>query len=118
MALVGGMGAGLYAYRKAHVVASVGTEHYGALLEGMNLGTSGFKDLDGRPRADTGFVRNEWMVKGRYIPNPDDPHQHQIDLKLGYSDERSNETYLGLTDADFRANPQRRYAASNLDRMQ
>jgi Fe(3+) dicitrate transport protein len=37
---------------------------------------------------------------------------------LTYSDETSNETYLGLSDQDFRANPLQRYAASSLDRMQ
>jgi Fe(3+) dicitrate transport protein len=39
-------------------------------------------------------------------------------VKAGYSGEISNETYLGLTDADFRATPYRRYAASRLDRME
>jgi Fe(3+) dicitrate transport protein len=39
-------------------------------------------------------------------------------LKLGYGDEVSNETYLGLSDADLRADPNRRYVASRLDRMQ
>ena len=29
----------------------------------------------------------------------------RVELKLGYADESSNETYLGLTDEDFRATP-------------
>ena len=39
-------------------------------------------------------------------------------LKLGYSDEDSRETYLGLTDADFRATRSAATRASALDRMQ
>ena len=33
-------------------------------------------------------------------------------FKLGYTEQTSDETYLGLTDADFAADPNRRYAAS------
>ena len=42
---------------------------------------------------------------------------HQLDLKLGWSNERSDETYPGLSDADFAVTPQRRYAATQRDRM-
>ena len=42
---------------------------------------------------------------------------NELRLKISYSDEVSNETYLGLTDADFRANPYQRYPASTLDQM-
>jgi Fe(3+) dicitrate transport protein len=41
----------------------------------------------------------------------------RIDVKLGFATERSNETYLGLSDADFRASPTRRYAGSQRDLM-
>ena len=48
------------------------------------------------------------------------PHlnvKQTLDLKLQYSDEESNETYLGLTDTDFNANPFSRYAGSANDLM-
>jgi len=43
---------------------------------------------------------------------------NSVTLKLGYSSESSNETYLGLSDADFREHPLRRYLTSQLDRME
>ena len=36
---------------------------------------------------------------------------------MGYADEVSNETYLGLSDEDFSDTPYRRYAATQLDKM-
>jgi len=107
---------GGYLYGKAHGVFGASTERAGFLLEGIHLRSSGFKELDGG--GHTGFRRNEWMAKGRYQLVPEGPARQSLQLKLGYSDEVSNETYLGLSDADFDANPLRRYGASRLDRME
>ena len=38
-----------------------------------------------------------------------------ITVKIGYADEDANETYLGLTNADFEVDPDKRYPASALD---
>ena len=109
------LGVGEYGYFKAHGYAGASTDQLGLLIEGVHLHNSGFKLLpDG---ADTGSTRNEWMVKGSYIVDPNASVSNELGIKLTYSDEASNETYLGLTDADFRDNPYRRYAASALDRM-
>jgi Fe(3+) dicitrate transport protein len=104
---------GQYGYGKAHVWAGASNDRFGVLIEGVRLQNNGFKELPSG--ADTGFVRNEWMVKGRYVIDSDT--RHELRLKLTYSDEVSNESYLGLTDEDFRANPNRRYGVSQLDRM-
>jgi Fe(3+) dicitrate transport protein len=106
---------GEYAYGKVHGYfgASDGTNAF--LIEGIHLRTDGFKEL---PSGDeTGFYRNEVMFKGSHTFNPGSDLRNQLSLKLTYSDEQSDETYLGLTDADFRADPLRRYAASDQDRM-
>ena len=106
---------GQYGYRKAHATYGYGDDRVGFLIEGIHIANNGFKELDGG--GDTGFTRNEWMLKGRYVLDPNAWVVNQFEVKLGYSDEDSNETYLGLTDADFRENPLRRYRATRLDRM-
>ncbi len=102
---------------RSHGFFGLGDDRAGLLLEGVHLETGGFKRLDGAPDANTGFSRSELMLKGRLQTDPDAAVSHRLDLKLGYARERSHETYLGLTETDFRADPWRRYAASALDRM-
>jgi len=103
-------------FNKQHVSYGTSDERSGFLIEGIRLSNTGFKDID-RGGGDTGFTRNEWMAKASYILDPQARIQNELLLKLGYSDEVSNETYLGLTDADARSTPNRRYFASRTDRM-
>jgi Fe(3+) dicitrate transport protein len=112
------VGVGQFGFTKMHLTYGASDERAGFLIEGVRLANSGFKTLDGDPGADTGFVRNEWMAKGSYALALGGPATHELGLKIGYSDEVSNETYLGLTDEDFRASPYRRYATSHGDRME
>ncbi|WP_028117668.1 TonB-dependent receptor family protein [Ferrimonas senticii] len=86
----------------------------GVLLEGVHVESDGYKQLDGG--GDTGFSKNEVMAKLRYDWQGDKVNQ-LLELKLVYADEDSDETYLGLTDSDFAAQPNRRYVASSLDNM-
>jgi len=109
------MAVGLRNTFKAHGYAGVGGPRSGVLVEGVSLGTSGFKDLDGG--GSTGFVRQELMAKTFWASDPAMTIRHRLELKAGYSRERSDETYLGLTLQDFEQTPYRRYAASALDQM-
>jgi Fe(3+) dicitrate transport protein len=107
---------GMYGYGKLHGAFGASTARAGYVIEGVHLRSTGYKQLDGG--GDTGFEKNEWMWKGRYLLSSDPQAFQSVGLKLGYSDEDSRESYLGLTDADFRKNPYRRYVSSRLDRMQ
>ena len=102
-------------YGKLHGRYGEHWRHAAFLLEGVGLRSSGFKELDGG--GDTGFDRKDLVAKARWNSDPDRTTYQEVDLKVGYADELSNETYLGLTDADLDATPHRRYAASQLDRM-
>ena len=115
------LAAGSYLYGKGHGYYGYGNEYWGVLVEGVRLRSNGFKRLDAAPRfgarPNTGFDKMELMLKARVNTDPSDTLYQQLSLKLGYSRETSNETYLGLSDEDFRADPYRRYAASQLDHM-
>ena len=109
------LGLGDYGYNKGHAYFGTSTEQFGFLVEGVRLQNTGFSELPSG--ADTGSTRNEWMLKASYILDPRASSQNEFQFKFVYSDEVSNETYLGQTDADFREDPYRRYAASALDQM-
>jgi len=106
---------GDFGYGHAHGYFGASDERSAYLIEGVHLRNDGFKQLP--TGADTGFFRNEWMFKGAYTLDPRSARRNEVQVKLLYSDEISNETYLGLTDRDFRKNPLARYGASSLDRM-
>ena len=87
---------------------------FGYVVEGVHLRSDGFKELDGG--GDTGFEKNDIMAKFNYDLSGGG-YSQIVELKLAYADEESDETYLGLTDADFAKNPNRRYAADQLALM-
>ena len=110
----GDVSVGQYQTTKVHAWSGKHWGQFGLLLEGVRLQTNGFKDLDGG--GNTGFDRNEVMLKSDYrwrLLGAD----MLSEAKIGYSDELSNETYLGLSDGDFDHDPYRRYAASQRDKM-
>jgi Fe(3+) dicitrate transport protein len=108
---------GSFLSRKAHVRASISNDNLGLLVEGVHEANNGFKELDG-VGGDTGYARNELMAKARASFGSQETLLHELELKVGFSNENSNETYVGLSTADFEENPYRRYAASQLDRME
>lgn len=106
---------GQFGYGKLHGHFGSADAQNAFLIEGVHLRSDGFKEL---PSGDeTGFYRNEWMVKGSHAFDVASDLQHRLSLKLTYSDEQSDETYLGLSDEDFQADPLRRYGPSEHDRM-
>ncbi|MGA9522105.1 MAG: TonB-dependent receptor, partial [Myxococcaceae bacterium] len=107
--------AGLNRTGRLHGAWGYGSDRFGILLEGVHGQSAGFKVLDNG--GDTGFDKNELMLKARIGTDPAASVAHRLELKLGYADEVSDESYLGLTDEDYAATPYRRYAASALDRM-
>lgn len=81
------------------------------LLETVQREGEGYKDID-RSNRDTGFDIADYVVKLGW-----EGEDQSILFKGQYSEEVSNETYLGLTDADFNADPDRRYGLSSIDQM-
>ena len=86
--------------------------NFGYVLDLLSYGADGFKRVD-RSSQDTGFERNDIGIKVAYA-FPQSRFEHRATFLLEVGDEEADETYLGLTDDDFRATPNRRYAASQL----
>ena len=103
-------------YTKLYGLYSDSSDTYAWLVEGLHMQTSGFKTLTNR--ADTGFEKNNMMLKTRWNTPLSSDTYHEINMKVNFSTETSNETYLGLSDADYRNNPYQRYAASQDDLME
>lgn len=84
---------------------------FGYLLELFGQSTDGFRDVDGG--GDSGFTLYEPMVK--FFWEPDGTVDQRFEVKFGYSSQEADETYLGLSEADVRAFPDRRYGATRFD---
>ena len=85
--------------------------NFAYLIELYSDKMDGFKELDGG--GDTGYDKTDFMTKLRYSFS----ESHALEFKYSMTDELSDETYLGLTDADYSDNPLRRYRATALDEM-
>jgi Fe(3+) dicitrate transport protein len=109
---------GQFLSRKLHARLGTSKGPVGIVAEGVHLGAAGFSQLDGNADTNTGFSRNEIMVKARYEIGQVGETFQDLELKTTFSNEFSNQTYLGLTQADFEASPYRRYVSSGLDHME
>ncbi|WP_258808169.1 TonB-dependent receptor domain-containing protein [Pseudidiomarina sp. CB1] len=89
-----------------------GTEGaWGWLIDTVQRDSDGFKDID-RSNRDAGHDIEDYLVKLRWSGV-----NQSLTAKAQYSEQVSNETYAGLTDADFNRNPKRRYGLTAIDQM-
>lgn len=100
---------------RLHTQLGDSQKNFGYSVEYLNYNSNGFKELDNG--ANTGFDKNDLVAKFKVNTNPDVKLGQEFELKFQYSDETSDETYLGLTQADFDTTPFRRYAGSQFDQM-
>lgn len=84
---------------------------FGFLLETVQRNNEGFKDID-RSSQDSGFEIQDYVGKLSW-----EDERNQVLFKFQRSFEDSNETYAGLTDADFRDDENRRYGLTEIDNM-
>jgi Fe(3+) dicitrate transport protein len=90
-------------------------EQFSFLTETVQRHGPGFKNIDrtggeGEVAIEDYLVKLGWRSESSRLPQ-------QLQLKLQYSEENSEETYLGLSDRDFRADANRRYGLSEPDEM-
>jgi Fe(3+) dicitrate transport protein len=102
----------------AHLNVGNRGQRFSWLVETVQSKSDGFKTIDGPAGVDmgsTGFEIQDYLVKLQLDSDPTSSVYQSLRFKGGYTDQVSDETYLGLTDDDFRADPYRRYAASHGD---
>ncbi|QKK02192.1 MAG: TonB-dependent receptor [Pseudomonadota bacterium] len=85
--------------------------NFGWLVDAVRRHSAGFKDID-RSNRDAGFDIESYIAKFGWTGE-----RQSLLFKAQYSDQVSNETYAGLTDADFERDPNRRYGLSEIDQM-
>jgi len=85
--------------------------NFGGLVEVHEHESDGFDSI-ANVGGDTGFDKSDLMLKARY-ENGD----HSLTFKMVDLDETSNQSYVGLSQASFIANPRERYGATAYDKM-
>lgn len=88
-------------------------KNFDYLFEVNRLASNGFKQLDGG--GNTGFDRRDVMGKVRWHTDKSKKVFQSLSLKFLQTEEKGNETYLGLTYDDYRENPLHRYAGTQKD---
>jgi len=109
------LSAGNFSSKNTQVIVGDSYKNFGFVSEYYNYNSDGFKNLDGG--GNTGFDKSDYLAKFRMSTDEDARFYQSLQFKIQYSEEKANETYLGLTDADFKENPYRRYRASSEDLM-
>ena len=87
---------------------------FGFLLEAHQWQSDGFQTID-RSSNNTGLDVSDFTAKLSYAPNGS---PHAVELKLQLANQDSNQSYLGLTDADFAGDAMRRYGLSEFDNIE
>jgi len=108
--------AGQDGFAKVHGVVGGKGENVSSVFEVFRYQADGYKNINHSDQ-DTGFVKNDILGKVRYNTDQDVAFYQELEFKVKYSDEDSNDTYMGLTEADFNSAPYSRYSASQNDNM-
>lgn len=106
-------------YNTVDLHANLGNrgERVSWLIETVQNQSDGFMDVDSPIDGDTGFEIEDYIAKLQFDSDPSADVYQSLRLKLGYTDQTSEQTYLGVTDADFESDPFDRYAASEGDQF-
>ena len=103
---------------RTHLHYSVVGTNSAVLIESHMWETDGFDSIKGS-NADTGFDKDDVVLKLRLNSDPSaDGVYHEFNFKYQDSDESSDQTYVGLADADFKRDAHARYGLSAFDNME
>ena len=101
---------------RTHLHYSLVGNNAAMLIESHTWQTDGFDSIKGSS-ADTGFDKDDLVIKLRLNTDADADVYQELNIKYQDSDEDSDQTYVGLADADFRRDAHQRYGLSAYDNM-
>ena len=106
---------GSWLWSRMHAFGGVSNDRFGFSVEMLDHRAQGFSDTDYSDNSN-GFqfqdvaLRFAWSERNGSL-------RHRLSVKAVIQHEVSNESYVGLTDADFDADPLRRYIPASLDQF-
>ncbi len=101
---------------RAHGWVGDAKKNYGWLIEAQKMQSDGFDTIENADN-DTGYDKEDIVAKFRVNTDRSSNVYQQLDLKLQYSTELSDQSYVGLTEADFASDPHQRYGLTQQDEM-
>lgn len=101
---------------RTHIHYSFVGERLAMMVESHLWESGGFDTIKGYSQ-DTGFDKEDTVIKLRLASEPGAKVYQEVNFKYQDSDELSEQTYVGLADADFRKDAHERYGLSALDNM-
>lgn len=106
---------GSYGTLRGYAFVGNSHKHWGYMVEYLRMQSEGFKHYT--DRKGLGLGRNDVIAKLRANTDLNKPLSHTLELKFGYAGEHSDETYAGLSEADFALDSYLRYAGSQMDNI-
>ena len=102
----------------ARIIAGGSGDRFGLLFETVQQRSDGFKSIDPNDRNTTaGYDFDDIMLKARVNTDADAAFYQALEFKYGRAEQDSQQSYLGLTDEDYAADPFRLYAATQIDQL-
>jgi len=101
---------------RTHIHYSFVGERLAMMVESHLWESGGFDTIKGYSQ-DTGFDKEDTVIKIRLTSEPGAEVYQEVNFKYQDSDELSEQTYVGLADADFRKDAHDRYGLTALDNM-
>ena len=96
---------------RTHTYYGASQRNFGALVEIHEHASDGYDSI-ANVGGDTGFDKSDLMIKANYTSG-----NHLLTFKRVDLDETSNQSYVGLSQASFNADPRMRYGATAYDKM-
>ena len=101
---------------RTHATYGTSRENYGFLLEAHIWETDGFDSIQDES-GDTGFRKDDYIAKFRINSDRGSDVYQELNFKYQWSEEGSDQSYVGLSNASFKSDPHKRYGLTKYDNM-